>query len=101
MYSFNILADFTFFKSTIFDNLDFLTINVMLPLSGLMIAVFAGWVMCRNSSADELGSAGTAYKFWRILVRFVAPIGILFVFLKSSGLLEFIENAVQRISGAG
>ena len=101
VFSFNILADFTFFKGTIFDNLDFLTINVMLPLGGLMIAVFAGWVMCRNSSADELGSAGTSYKAWRILVRFVAPIGILFVFLKSSGLLEFIENAVQRISGAG
>ncbi len=100
VFSFNILADFTFFKGTIFDNLDFLTINVMLPLSGLMIAVFAGWVMCRNSSADELGSAGTSYKIWRILVRFVAPIGILFVFLKSSGLLEFVENAVQRISGA-
>jgi NSS family neurotransmitter:Na+ symporter len=92
--SFNVLADFKFFKGTIFDNLDFLTINVMLPLSGLMIALFAGWVMCRNSSADELGSAGTAYKIWRLLVRYVAPIGILFVFLKSSGLLVFISDAV-------
>ena len=92
--SFNVLADFKFFKGTIFDNLDFLTINVMLPLSGLMIALFAGWVMCRNSSADELGSAGTAYKIWRVLVRYVAPIGILFVFLKSSGLLVFISDAV-------
>ncbi|MGI9272527.1 MAG: sodium-dependent transporter [Woeseiaceae bacterium] len=87
VFSFNILANFTFFKGTIFDNLDFLTINVMLPLGGLLIAVFAGWVMCRNSSADELGGAGTTYKLWRFLVRFVAPIGILFVFLKAVGLL--------------
>ena len=87
VFSFNVLADFTFLRGTIFDNLDYLTINILLPLSGLLIAVFAGWVMCRNSSADELGGAGTSYKLWRLLVRYVAPIGILFVFLKAVDLL--------------
>lgn len=86
--SFNVLAEFKFLQGTIFDNLDYLTINVMLPLGGLLIAVFAGWVMCRNSSAEELGGAGTIYKLWRFLVRYVAPIGILFVFLKAVGLLK-------------
>jgi NSS family neurotransmitter:Na+ symporter len=60
----------------------------MLPLGGLLIAIFAGWIMCRNSTAEELGGAGTSYKVWRILVRYAAPIGILFVFLKAVGLLE-------------
>ncbi len=87
VFSFNILADFKFLRGTIFDNLDYLTINIMLPLGGMLIAVFAGWIMCRNSSAEELGGAGTSYKLWRLLVRFVAPIGILFVFLKAVGLL--------------
>jgi NSS family neurotransmitter:Na+ symporter len=85
--SFNVLADFTFWRGTIFDNLDHLTLNVMLPLGGLLIVVFAGWVMCRNSTADELGGAGAIYKLWRFLARIVAPIGILFVFLKAVGLL--------------
>ena len=85
--SFNVLADFKFYKGTIFDNIDHLTSNIMLPLGGVLIAVFAGWVMCRNSTADELGGAGTSYRVWRFLVRFVAPIGILFVFLKAVGLL--------------
>ena len=85
--SFNVLADFKFLKGTLYDNLDHLTINIMLPLGGLLIAIFAGWVMCRNSSADELGGAGTTFKLWRFLVRYVAPIGILFVFLKSAGIL--------------
>jgi len=85
--SFNVLSEFKFLKGTIFDNLDHLTINIMLPLGGLLIAVFAGWVLCRNSTADELRYAGTAFKLWRVLVRYVAPIGILFVFLKSVGLL--------------
>lgn len=85
--SFNVLADFTFGKGTIFDNIDHLTSNIMLPLGGVLIAMFAGWVMCRNSTADELGGAGTTYKIWRFLTRYVAPIGILFVFLKAVGLL--------------
>ncbi len=59
----------------------------MLPLGGLLIVVFAGWVMCRNATSDELGSSGGIYKLWRVLSRFVAPIGILFVFLKAVGLL--------------
>jgi len=85
--SFNALSEFKFLRGTIFDNLDHLTINIMLPLGGVLITFFAGWVMCRNSTADELGSAGALYKFWRFLARFVAPIGILFVFLKAVGLL--------------
>ena len=85
--SFNVLSEFTFLQGTIYNNIDYLTSNVMLPLGGLFIAVFAGWVMCRNSTADELGGAGTVYRFWRFLTRFVAPIGILFVFLKAVGLL--------------
>lgn len=85
--SFNELSDFRFWRGTIFDNLDHLTINILLPLGGVLIVVFAGWVMCRNSTADELGSSGAIYKLWRVLARYVAPIGILFVFLKAIGLL--------------
>lgn len=88
--SFNVLSEFKFLKGTIFDNLDHLTINIMLPLGGVLITVFAGWVMCRNSTADELGGAGTTYKLWRFLARFVAPIGITFVFLKAVGLLDYV-----------
>lgn len=89
VFSFNVLSEFKFLRGTIFDNLDYLTINVMLPLGGLLIVFFAGWVMCRNSTADELGGAGTTFKLWRFLARFVAPIGILFVFLKAVGLLDY------------
>ena len=77
--SFNVLAEVKFLAGTIFDNVDYLTSNIFLPLGGLLIVVFAGWVMCRNSTSDELGSSGTWYRAWRFLARFVAPIGILFV----------------------
>ena len=81
--SFNVLADFMVFDRTIFGNVDYLTSNIMLPLGGLLITVFVGWVMCRNSSADELGGTGSAYKAWRVLARFLAPIGILIILVNN------------------
>ena len=77
-------------KGTIFDNIDYLTSNIMLPLGGLLIVVFAGWVMCRNSTADELGGSGASFKIWRFLARYLAPMGILFVFMKAIGILDWI-----------
>jgi NSS family neurotransmitter:Na+ symporter len=81
--SFNVLADVTFLAGTIFDNVDYLTSNIMLPLGGLLITIFAGWVMCRNSTSDELGNAGGLFKAWRLLARYVAPIGILLVLVNA------------------
>lgn len=87
--SFGAWSELTFLKGTIFANVDYLTSNIMLPLGGLLITIFAGWVMCQNSSSEELGGAGPTYKLWRFLTRFIAPIAILFVFLKAVGLLNF------------
>lgn len=85
--SFNVLADFKFYKGTIFDNVDHLTSNIMLPLGGVFITLFAAWVMCRNSTSSELGGAGSIYQLWRFLARYVAPLAILFVFLKAIGMI--------------
>ncbi len=81
--SFNVLSDTRFLAGTLFDNVDYLTSNVMLPLSGLLITIFAGWIMCRNSTSDELRGSGALYKAWHFLARFVAPIGILFVLVNA------------------
>jgi NSS family neurotransmitter:Na+ symporter len=85
--SFSELSDFQFLRGTIYQNVDYLTSNVMLPLSGVLIAVFAAWVMCRNSTSEELGGVGTIYKTWRFSARFIAPIAILFIFLQAIGVL--------------
>jgi len=83
VFSFNVLSKMKFLAGTLFHNVDYLTSNILLPLGGLLITIFAGWVMCRNSTADELGSSGTLYKAWRVLARFIAPIGILFVLINA------------------
>ncbi|MDX1444009.1 MAG: sodium-dependent transporter [Gammaproteobacteria bacterium] len=91
--SFNHLSDFTFLAGTIFDNLDFLTSNIMLPLGGLLIALFAGWVMCKSSSVEELElGTGMRYAIWRFLTRFLAPTALLVIFLNATGLLNFAST---------
>jgi len=87
--SFSTLSDVTFLNGTIFDNLDFLASNIMLPMGGFLITVFAGWVMCRNSTADELDpAAGTIYRLWRLLTRYVAPVAVILVFLNAIGVFN-------------
>lgn len=83
--SFNVLADFSFLKGTPFDNLDYATSNILLPLGGLLITVFAGWVMARNSSCEELDMGpGLAYKAWRFLARLIAPAAVVIVLIEAA-----------------
>ncbi|WP_289303195.1 sodium-dependent transporter, partial [Methylophaga sp. UBA3996] len=89
IFSFNIGREWTLFGLTMFELLDYLTANIMLPLGGLLIAFFAGWVMKRQSSMDELGLGnGVLYSTWRVLVRFITPIAIMIVFANLIGLLN-------------
>ena len=89
--SFNLWKDktltipFLFEKLTFFDTLDYLTANIMLPLGGLFIALFAGWVMREESTSEEIYTYPKLYKTWRFLVRFITPVAVIVVFLKSVG----------------
>lgn len=85
--SFGPWAEFRFLNGTVFDNIDYLTNNIMLPLGGLAIVAFAGWAMARNSTADELDpAAGLGYRLWRLAARYVAPIAVVLVLLNAIGL---------------
>ncbi len=87
--SFNVLSDFTpldgfalFEGKRIFDLLDYITANVLIPAGGLLIALFAGWVMSRESVAEELNMRSPlGFQCWYILIRFVSPIAIVLIFL--------------------
>ena len=89
VFSFSYLADFKFYRGHVFDNLDFLAVNVLLPLGGFFMTIFAGWVMCQNSSADELDPAGgPVYRIWRLLARYVAPVAVALVLLNAFGVFD-------------
>lgn len=72
-----------------YDMIEHATSNVLLPLGGLLIALFAGWVMCKNSTVEELDmGVGLRYDLWRMLLRFVAPLVLGFVLVCALGLCD-------------
>jgi len=73
---------------TWFGLVDYLAANILLPVGGLLIALFAGWVMSRASTLDELGMGdGLAYRTWRFLVRYISPWLVMIVFFNTIGLI--------------
>jgi len=84
VFSFSWLSDFHplaflpgFETRTIFESLDWLVSNFMMPVGGVLIAVLAGWGLSREASLGELGLPdGLAYRGWRALVRWLVPAAI-------------------------
>ncbi|MBU2963835.1 sodium-dependent transporter [Amphritea sp. 2_MG-2023] len=80
--SFNIGSDILIFGMNIFDFLDFITANVFLPLGGLFIALFAGWILTQQITRDELSIKSPGVYFaWSIMIRYVAPIAVAVIFI--------------------
>ncbi|MET0065903.1 MAG: sodium-dependent transporter [Candidatus Thiodiazotropha sp.] len=87
IFSFNLGSDIKIWDKTFFDLLDYLTANILLPLGGLLIAVFAGWVMKQASSREEFAMSGWFYRLWWILIRYISPIAVVVVFLHAIGIV--------------
>lgn len=86
--SFNLWQDYRLFDKTYFDIMEYVTSNIMLPLGGLLIAVFTAWFMSRKAVIEELGlGEGLIFQTWLFVVRYVAPIGVVIIFLHAIGFL--------------
>ena len=80
----------TFFKNNLFQVIDFFTASIMLPLGGLLIAVFAGWIMDSDSTEREFSFRYRhIYPVWRIMVRYVSPFLVAMIFFNIIGLFKF------------
>ncbi|MDN6179989.1 MAG: sodium-dependent transporter [Halomonas subglaciescola] len=81
LLSFNVWADFSLFGLNIFDFLDTLTAKFLLPLTGLGSIVFAAWCLDKESVRQELGFDVYDFSAWNILVKYIAPLGVITVFV--------------------
>lgn len=67
-------------KSGLFDHLDYLASNWMLPIGGFFITLGAGWLMTRQATEGELVDDTTPawfrYGLWRFAIRYVAPLAV-------------------------
>ena len=88
----NVLADFKLFGMNMFDLFDFVSSNVLLPLGGISLAVFVGWVWGADRFRQALSNQGTLANQATIrvvffLLRYVSPVLVLLVMLKGLNLL--------------
>ena len=83
---------FRVFDMTLFDLFDFVTGQLFLPIVGFLTCIFIGWSVPHQIVRDEFSNMGTLdnghlFHFYLLLVKYVCPICILFIFLHQFGLL--------------
>ncbi|MDH5786559.1 MAG: sodium-dependent transporter [Chromatiales bacterium] len=80
LLSLNVWSGYKIFGMPFIDLADYITANILLPLGGLLIAIFVGWKMKKESVADELAIKQTrAFDLWYVVIRYLSPIAIAIV----------------------
>lgn len=75
---------------SLFDALDYVTANIMLPAGGLLTCIFTGWFFDRKKMQEQLYPEGEPTFFFtilRFLIRYFCPVVVLMIFLDSMGIL--------------
>lgn len=74
-----------------FDAFDWITSKLMLPLGGMLLCIFVGWVWGTDRALNEITDGGSISfplgGIWSILVKFIAPAAIFLVFLSGFGVI--------------
>lgn len=79
--SFNLLADKKILGKTFFDIMDYFCANWFLPVGGLFIVIFTGWVLKSHEKSEDFQSRPRFFRFWHFCVRYLAPVAIVSVIL--------------------
>ncbi|MBR1668790.1 MAG: sodium-dependent transporter [Bacteroidaceae bacterium] len=92
--SFGPLSDVKLFDRNIFSIFDDLSGRILLPIGGMLISIFAGWVLDRKLYHDELSNGGDLKApYFKLLVfslRYIAPLAIGLVLLDQMGVFQFL-----------
>ena len=87
--SFNVASDWTLLGRTFFDWMDYVTSNFMLPIGGILISIYIGWMVSRQTLLEKSDlSEGVLFGSWLWLVRVFVPLAIFLVLLHGVGLIS-------------
>ena len=81
--SFGLLADTQLFEMTFFDHVDNISSNYLLPIGGMLTAIFVGWVWGTKEAHKEIERHETTFHwagYWEFVVRYIAPVAVAIVF---------------------
>ena len=81
VFSFNIWSEVSIGGKSLMDAIEFVAADIMMPVGGLLTALFAGWVLSRTITKEELDDKmhDWAFKAWLWLTRIVTPLLIVIV----------------------
>ena len=75
---------------TVFDWMDFISSNILLPLGGVLIVLFVGWRLGKSHFFDEVTNSGKLKsplkRIILFIIRYLAPLSIIVIFI--SGLIK-------------
>jgi neurotransmitter:Na+ symporter, NSS family len=61
-------------------SIDFFTANLLLPIGGLLVAIFVGWVMNAEMAKHEMQQdSPRLFVAWRFVLRYFAPLAVLVI----------------------
>lgn len=81
----NKVPGLTFGGKSFFDWMDFVCSNIILPLGGLVVTLFVGYAW--KGASEEAGLSSWWFRLWLFMLRYIAPILVLLVFLYSAGII--------------
>ena len=82
VFSFNIWSNVRALDRDLMGLIELLANDIMLPLGGLLIALFAGWALKETILREQLaGMSPVLFTAWRWVVRIVAPLLVFIVLL--------------------
>ena len=85
--SFNIGSDIKIFGLNIFESLDYLTSNILLPMGGILITIYVSWFLSKEKVNSELKiNSNILRMLWYFSARVIAPIAVIFVMLNAIGI---------------
>lgn len=81
VFSFNLWSEVKIVGKSPMDAIDYVATQIMLPVGGLLIALFAGWVLSSRITREELGEKmpDWAFQAWLWITRVITPALILVV----------------------
>jgi len=77
------------YNDSYIDFTDFVTGQIMLPLGGILVCIFAGWALSQKTMESEFGT-GQVMKYWRFACRYVVPPVVTFILI--FGTLDTAQN---------
>lgn len=88
----SIFGNVIMFGKNFFNLFDFVSSNILLPMGGLLIAIFVGYFAGKENISEELSNRHTlnnskTIDIYYFILRYVSPLLLLIVFLNSIGII--------------